>query len=730
MIKKVLQNLLYQTEGPLTKKLSRKRNSYVQGQLPNHLEPDAVTDIICGFCATGCGLKAHLKNGEAINISPNPLYPVNKGMACPKGWEALTPLLSENRATIPMLKVNGKQVPISWENASDIFCKNFKDTINLYGKESVAFLSTGQIPTEEMAFLGSFFKFGMGGIHGDGNTRQCMATAATAYKQAFGFDAPSQSYQDFEESELIILVGSNMVQAHPIMWSRVTQNVKKPEIVVIDPRFTETAMAANQHYAIKPKSDLAFLNALAKLLWIRGVVNQNFVINHTDGFSDFAKFLQEEVNLEQCYKDCGISYERLNYLVEKIAEGRRTSFWWTMGVNQSYEGVRTTQAMINICLMTGNIGKPGTGPHSITGQCNAMGSRLYSNTTSLLGGHDFTNEDHRKKVATILDIPITTIPSENSLAYDQILTKIEEGKIKALWIIATNTIHSWTDQHRVNALLNKLDFLVVQDMYDNTDTAKVADLVLPAAGWGEKEGTFINSERRIGRIKRIKKAPGVALADFYIFKLLAENWGCGTMFKNWNEPEDIFRDLQKISEEQPCDISGIEGYKHIENVGSIQWPYPTNNPDNANERRLFSDGKFFHKNGKAKFIFALATEIPERPNNEYPLTLLTGRGSSSQWHTLTRTNSSKVLKKLALKNIYVEINSFDADQYSIKDGDLVQVISKRGKLKAQAIVTNNIQEGAIFIPMHYAEVNQLTRTDVDPYSRQPSFKHCAVRLQK
>ena len=286
--------------------------------------------------------------------------------------------------------------------------------------------------------------------------------------------------------------------------------------------------------------------------------------------------------------ESGIPAEELISLAELIGSGKHVSFWWTMGVNQSYEATRTAQAIINLSLMTGNIGKPGTGANSITGQCNAMGSRLFSNTTSLLGGHDFLNDDHRQKVADLLDIPVDRIPNQNSLAYDQIIDGVKEGKIKGLWVIATNPVHSWIGRENFTETLDQLDFLVVQDMYPSTETAQQADLLLPAAAWGEKDGTLINSERRIGIVKKVAKAPGQALSDFSIFRLLADTWGCGDLFKRWISPEAVFEILQELSEGQPCDISGINGYEQIDQQGGLQWPVPKGSEKPESQRRLFA----------------------------------------------------------------------------------------------------------------------------------------------
>jgi assimilatory nitrate reductase catalytic subunit len=451
-----------------------------------------------------------------------------------------------------------------------------------------------------------------------------------------------------------------------------------------------------------------------------------------------------------------------------------------MGVNQSYEGVRTAQAIINLALMTGNIGRPGTGPNSITGQCNAMGSRLFSNTTNLLGGHDFTNPQDREKVAGIVGIDPRRIPDRNSWAYPEIVEGILAGKIRGLWVIATNPAHSWINQNVLRDVIDRLDFLVVQDMYHTTETAQLADLVLPAAGWGEKDGTFINSERRIGLIKKVARAPGQALADFAIFKLIAETWGCGDLFQEWESPEAVFQILKRLSREQPCDITGIRDYSMIDDCGGIQWPWPEEGggsrvegrgPEESSERerqfgatarqstsrdaqspagaarpfgprlstldarpsperRLFEDGHFFHADGRAKFIFEPPRPMPEPPNEKFPLVLLTGRGSAAQWHTQTRTAKSVVLRKLYPESIYIEINPADARGLGIGPNEWVLVESQRGRLRAKAFVTQLVQPGNVFVPMHYEPANQLTDSEFDPHSRQPSYKACAVRVRR
>jgi assimilatory nitrate reductase catalytic subunit len=738
------------------------------GKVPVRLKPDAIARSVCGYCSTGCALEVHIKDGVAVNLTPSLDYPVNLGMACPKGWEALTPLTAPDRVTAPMIRTaRGDFQETGWDQAMRLFTDKFKGIMKGHGQESVAYLSTGQILTEEMALLGAVFKFGMGGLHGDSNTRQCMATSHVAYKQSFGFDAPPYSYADFEASDVLVFIGSNLCIAHPIMWQRVLRNRGKPEIIVIDPRGTETAMNATQHLALRPKSDLVLLYGVANVLVQNGWINRDYIERSSTGFAAFAEFVSQ-FTPDKVAAETGLTVGQIFRFAETIHRGAAVSFWWTMGVNQSHEATRTAQAIIDLALMTGNIGRPGTGPNSITGQCNAMGSRLFANATSLLGGRDFEKAEDREAVAQVLNIPTSCIPTTNSLAYDQIIDGIADGKIKGLWVIATNPAHSWigrgnaTDNGRqpadsrqrpgsLESVLDRLEFLVVQDMYDTTDTARRADLILPAAGWGEKEGTFINSERRFGHAKKVSRAPGLALSDFNIFRLAAEYWGCGELFREWSSPQAAFQILKRLSAGQPCDITGIEDYAHLEVSGGIQWPFTRADHDELGkraldalagqrraasrnspekERRLFADGRFFTPDGKARFVFDPPRPVGEPPDSQYPFVLLTGRGTSAQWHTNTRTGKSAVLRGLYPTKAYIEVHPDDAARLQLMENEVVRVSSRRGTIRCAVFVTATVRPGQVFIPMHYDVTNQLTRPEFDPHSRQPSYKHCAVRIER
>lgn len=739
--------------GSMTAELARNVTSHAHSrhpdgalpQLPARLAPFTTTSSVCGFCATGCSLQVHLDaEGQAINLAADPAYPVNLGMACPKGWEALTPLAAPDRATTPLLRASPDVplAPCDWPTAAAAFSDRFKAIQAAHGPHSIACLSTGQIPTEEMAFLGAFFKFGMGALHLDSNTRQCMATAAVAYKQAFGFDAPPFTYADFEHSDCLVFVGSNPAIAHPIMWQRVMMNKNSPRIIVLDPRRTETAALATDHVQVCPKSDLWLLYALAHTLIAEGRINRAFIEAHTTDFEGFAAFLVA-YSPERAAPECGIPAEEIRRLARLIGDAKAASFWWTMGVNQGHESTRTAQALINLALITGNIGRPGTGANSITGQCNAMGSRLFANATSLLGGRDFKNPAHREHVARLLDLPADRIPTENSWAYDQIIDGIESGAIKGLWVVATNPAHSWINSTRFAQLRQKLEFLVVQDMYATTHTARLADLVLPAAAWGEKTGFFINSERRLGRIAKVARAPGQALADFSILQLLARAWGCQNHFKVWASPAAAFQLLKNLSAGQPFDITGIRDHEHLAEQGGIQWPYPAAQAEatpsqNSNsdvsatrgtaERRLFADGQFFTPDGRARILFDAPRPMAELPCADYPFILNTGRGSSAQWHTGTRTDKSDVLRKLAPTSLTLDIHPIDAARLGLTHATPVLVRSRRGEARATVVATSTVQLGVVFMPMHFDAVNRLTFPAFDPHSRQPSYKACAVQL--
>ena len=725
-----LPNFVRAFDGPATRHLSQSTPVQGLGMVPDRLAPEGLLRTVCGYCSTGCGLLVHLQDGKAVNLSPDPDYPVNQGTACPKGWEAMTPLASPDRGRSPLLRdpVSGRMMRVSWERAMEVFVEKLRESLETHGPEGAAFLSTGQIPTEEMLFLGALWKFGIGAAAADSNTRQCMATAHAAYKESFGFDAPPFSYADFEESDHLLFVGANPAIAHPILWERVLKNRRNPTVVVLDPRRTETAQAATRHVALAPKSDLVLLYALAKEILRREWVDWAFVEAHTEGFSSFATFL-EDFSPERATAEAAITPEEFSFLADLFQPGKRVSIWWTMGVNQSHQSVRTAQAIVDLCLMTGNIGKPGTGPNSITGQMNAMGSRLFSCTSSLPGGRSFAEPEHRREIADYFGIPPENVPETSGPAYDQILSNARWGLMGFLWVVATNPAHSWIGQEDFSAAAKKT-FLVVQDMYPDTETAMMADLYLPSGGWGEKDGSMINSERRLGRMRRAAVPPGKALSDLDIFRLVARAWGVEGRIGSWKTAEDLFQSMRDLSKDRPCDITGVESLAALESQGGVQWPCPEGAYPPAKERRLFENGRFFTKTKRAKFVFDPVRPSPITLDANYPLRLLTGRGSSSQWHTLTRTSRSAVLRSLSPPDPLVEMHPTDAKVRGLAAGDWVRIRSCRGSARARVVVASTMRPGEVFVPMHAPDANRLTEPIFDPHSRQPSYKDGAVQVER
>ncbi|HEV8116455.1 MAG TPA: molybdopterin oxidoreductase family protein [Acidimicrobiales bacterium] len=711
--------------GSCAGELDRTTGPFGLGQVPSRLHPDATTRLVCGYCSTGCSMDAHLKEGQAVNLTPTRGYSVNQGSACPKGWEALTPVAAPDRATTPLL--HGR--PVGWDEALTAFVDGFGSIIAEHGPESVAFLSTGQITSEEMALLGAVAKVGMGFAHGDGNTRQCMATSVAAHKQSYGFDSPPYTYSDFEASDVVVLVGSNLAVAHPILWERLQRNPNRPEIVVIDPRRTETAAGATWHVPIAPKGDLALILGLLHVVIRDALVDEAYVAEHCSGYDELAEAARRWPP-DRAAEVAGLPTATIEDLAHRIGAGKAVSFWWTMGVNQGHQAVRTAQAIIDLALITGNMGRPGTGANSVTGQCNAMGSRLWSMTASLFAGRAFENEADRAEVAAICGWPAEAVPSKPSLAYDQIIEGVRTGQIKGLWVLATNTAHSWGDRGELAGLLDSLDLFVVQDLYADTDTARHAHVFLPAAGWGEKDGTMINSERRIGLVKQVRRPPGDALPDFAILRLLAHAWGCGDLFEAWSTPEEVFRILGRLSAGRPCDHSGIDSYRQLDDAGGIQWPAPAGSGPWASERRLFEDGRSYHPDGRFRLVVAEPEPSPSPVSEAFPLVLLTGRGSTASWHTETRTGRSALLRRLQPACLLVDLHSDDAAALGVGDDAEVEVTSAHGSVRCRARVGDVVQRGQVFLPMHNAATNVLTHPVVDPISRQPSYKDTPVAVRR
>ena len=682
----------------------------------------------CNYCALACNLDFYTEDGKIKRVVPTPHYPVNKGFSCIKGLNLDKQCTKFNGSKKPLLKMkDGKRKAIEWKEAFDLFASKMTAIQEKYGKESVAYISTGQLPTEEMALLGHVGRSYMG-INGDGNTRLCMASAVVAYKQSFGFDAPPYTLKDLELSDTIFFIGANPVIAHPIAWGRVRKN-KDAKIITIDPRKSETAMNSDMWIDIKTKGDLALFYTLANVLIEKGWIDQDYINNYTEGFEDFKAHVKK-YTLEDVEERTGISKMRVLELAKIIHEGKRVSFWWTMGVNQSYEAVRTAQAIINLALITGNMGREGTGANSLTGQCNAMGSRMFSNTTALYGGGEYNNKERRKVVADILGMDENMLPSKPTLDYEQIIKGINKGEIKGLWVVCTNPRHSFSNNEEFKKAMKNLDFFVVQDIYEDTDSSKECDLYLPSVPAIKKEGFLINTERRLSALVPVLEREEDELSDYEILLGIGEALGMGSLLDKWRTPEDAFKLLRECSKGMPCDITGVT-YERLRDSKGIQWPCREGEELEADERRLFEDGKYYTPSGKAKFIFEDVTENPNATNEEFPFNLNTGRGTVGQWHTHTRTREIQAVTNIVSQKAYVDINRKDAEKLDIKENDEVLIHSSNGHTsKFIARLTDNLKEKDLYAPIHYIETNLLTPSVFDPYSKEPSYKTVQVNIEK
>lgn len=682
----------------------------------------------CNYCALACNLDFYTEDGKIKRVVPTPHYPVNKGFSCIKGLNLDKQCTKFNGSKKPLLKMkDGERKAIEWKEAFDLFASKMTAIQEKYGKESVAYISTGQLPTEEMALLGHVGRSYMG-INGDGNTRLCMASAVVAYKQSFGFDAPPYTLKDLELSDTIFFIGANPVIAHPIAWGRVRKN-KDAKIITIDPRKSETAMNSDMWIDIKTKGDLALFYTLANVLIEKGWIDQDYINNYTEGFEDFKAHVKK-YTLEDVEERTGISKMRVLELAKIIHEGKRVSFWWTMGVNQSYEAVRTAQAIINLALITGNMGREGTGANSLTGQCNAMGSRMFSNTTALYGGGEYNNQERRKVVADILGMDENMLPTKPTLDYEQIIKGINKGEIKGLWVVCTNPRHSFTNNEEFKKAMKNLDFFVVQDIYEDTDSSKECDLYLPSVPAIKKEGFLINTERRLSALVPVLEKEEDELSDYEILLGIGEALGMGSLLDKWRTPEDAFKLLRECSKGMPCDITGVT-YERLRDSKGIQWPCRKGEELESDERRLFEDGKYYTPSGKAKFIFEDVTENPNATNEEFPFNLNTGRGTVGQWHTHTRTREIQAVTNIVSQKAYVDINRKDAEKLDIKENDEVLIHSSNGHTsKFIARLTDNLKEKTLYAPIHYIETNLLTPSVFDPYSKEPSYKTVQVNIEK
>ena len=682
----------------------------------------------CNFCALDCNIDFYVEDNKIVKVVPTKGYPVNDGFSCIKGLSLDKQQTVVKGSKLPKVRQkDGSFKTMEWDDTFKYVADKFIEIREKYGSESIAGISTGQLTLEEFALLGHVMRNHLK-ANLDGNTRLCMATAVVAHKQSYGFDSPPYTLNDVELSDTVILIGANPVVAHPILWDRIRSN-KNKKLIVIDPRKSETAQHADYWYGLKGKSDLALFYTVANILIEKGYVNKEYIENYTEGYEDFKEFAKA-YTLEKGSEITVLKEEQILELVELIHEGKRVSFWWTMGVNQGYEAVRTAQAIINLALMTGNIGRPGTGANSLTGQCNAMGSRAYSNTAGLYGGGDFDNPVRRKRVAEVLGVDESVLAQKPTAPYNVIVEKIISGEIKALWVVCTNPRHSWTNNKTFMKAVENLELFVVQDIYDDTDSAKICDVYLPVVPGIKKEGSYINTERRISAMRPALEKEENEKTDYEVMLGIGKALGMGDLLDKWQTPRDAFNLMKECSRNMPCDMTGVD-YDGLVDSNGIQWPFREGEELKEDQRRLFEDNLFYTPSKKAKFIFEDVKENPLPTSEEFPLIFNTGRGTVGQWHTQTRTREVRFIEDVSIDTAYIFMNTKLAEEKNIKENDMIRVNSINGESADFMVkITDNQRYEELYAPMHYLECNKLTPSIYDPYSKEPSYKTTPINIEK
>jgi len=673
----------------------------------------------CGYCSVGCGMEVGVKDGKAVAVRGNEQHPVNRGKLCPKGLSEHHILSAPGRARQPLLRKQGKLVPVSWDEALGTLVDRFTSIQAKHGKQSLGVIGTGQLVTEEFYTLGKLVQLGFGTSNFDGNTTLCMASAVSGYKLSFGSDGPPGSYEDMETADVILLIGANIADNHPILCQRLERN-KNRTLIVVDPRVTKTAMMADIHLPVKPRSDIALINGIAHILIRDGLIDPAYIEAHTSGYEAFAEFVSA---FHPAYVAAitGLSEETIVSTARLYGNAKAAFIGWTMGVNHSTQGAVTVAAINNLALITGNIGRTGASPFSITGQCNAMGTRESGFSSGLPGYRKFDVSADREELAGIWKIDVARIPTSRGLAYPDIIEGAVAGKIKAMWIIATNPVVSFPNFDVLKQALTNVEFLVVQDGFHPTPTSDFAHLVLPAAIWGEKEGTYTNSERRISKVNAIVPPPGEARSDFDIVLDIARRLGVDDdLFPGWKTSHDAFLEWQHVSRGRLCDYSPFT-WNQLEEQGGAQW----------GGERLYQDGIFPTPDGKARLHSVPCEPFTEQPNEEFPIILNTGR-TVEHWHTRTKTGQVSLLNTM-VPHAWLEMNPLDAERLRLSAHEKVTVISRRNRVTDLELrITGIVAPGQVFMPFHFSEHNSnlVTLGAFDPISREPNFKQCAVRVER
>ncbi len=694
----------------------------------------SVTEVrsTCCYCGVGCGVLIRTNGGVVESVRGDPDHPANSGKLCTKGATLHLTATPEGRLLYPELRGEKGMVKVSWVDALDHAAQRFAETIRQYGPDSVGFYISGQLLTEDYYVFNKLAKGLIGTNNIDTNSRLCMSSAVAGYKLTLGADAPPACYEDIDHAQCILIAGSNTAIAHPVLFRRIEAAKEKGvKLVVIDPRRTDTARAADLHLPILPGTDVALFNGMLHVLIWENLVDVDYISNHTENF-DALKAIAREYTPGLVSKLCGIAEEELIQAARWFGESASSLSLYCQGLNQSIHGTEKNAALINLHLATGKIGKPGSGPFSLTGQPNAMGGREVGGMANLLSAHrDLSNPLHRKEIAEFWKVG--KIPEKPGKSAVEMFEALEKGEIRALWIACTNPAQSMPDLKKVFSALEKAEFVVVQDAFRGTETARFADLLLPASTWAEKEGTVTNSERRITHVKPAISPPGEARADWEIASNFASRLG-RLMGKEglfpYDQVEEIFLEHRETTRGRDLDITGLD-YAVLDEKGPQQWPCP----EGTGKKRLYEDGLFPTESGRAKFYAAEYAGTSEQTDSSYPFHLTTGR-LRDQWHGMTRTGRLGRLFSHE-PEACLSMNPEDMRRHHLDSGDTVRVKSRRGEMILSVREDEDLRPSQVFLPMHWGRrfvgrqgVNALTLGHFDPISKQPELKHAAVCVEK
>jgi ferredoxin-nitrate reductase len=695
----------------------------------------AETRTLCPFCGVGCGLLARTRDGRLDSVAGDPLYPVNRGRTCRKPLELPAAVHARDRATEPLLRSDrdARFDAVGWDAALGGLAGRLAAIREEHGPDAIAFYISGQLLTEDYYAVNKLAKGFLQTNNVDSNSRLCMSSAVAGYTGAFGADGPPPSYADLAHADCFLLLGTNTAACHPIVWSRIRDRQAEGAFVICaDPRPTPTAQAADLHLPVLPGTDLALLNALLHVIERDGLLDEAFVARHTSGFEE-AREVARRWPPERAAEVCEVSASSIEEAATRFAGSRAAMTLWSMGANQSTVGTLKNRALINLCLATGQIGRLGAGPLSLTGQPNAMGGRETGGLAHLLPGYRRVDDaGHRAEMEAHWQCPPIS-PTPGLPAVD-LFDAVGDGRVKAIWIVATNPAVSMPDSGRVRTALERAELVVVQDAYHPTETSALAHAVLPAAAWPEKDGAMTNSERRVGLVRRALAPPGEARSDWEIFAGLARALGHGEHFA-WPDAAAVFDEFASCTAGRPCDITGID-HERLRAQGSVQWPCPAAPGGHDGTDRLYAEHRFHTPDGRARFAPTPHSAPAEVPDSERPILLTTGR-VADQWHTMTRTGKSRALLAAAGPPV-VELAPADAAAAGLAEGDSARLTSRRGNAVYSVRIVDGLPDGVAFAPFHWGALhapagagalNATTHGATDPTSKQPELKALAVRVE-